>query len=187
MIHYASPEQVDIFLRENRERYPNLDPDFILQICFEHPDRFNDLLPAFDPEKHSAVRVEKSVGWVYDNVRYDDNAALDFWYEHFDALRESGNADYEVFTHMMRTGAWPFPPVIVEAGFAVRLGTPEDVGKPFHLIEGTHRVSYARRMIELGLTDRTRAVEIIELTPTSRLGLRSDPRLRGFDTRLDYS
>ena len=156
---------MDTFLRENRDRYPNLDPDFILQICFEHPDRFDDLLPAFDPKEHSAVRGERSLGWIYDNVRYDHNAELDFWYEQFDRFRESGHTGYEIYTHMVRTGTWPFPPVIIEAGFAMSLGAPEDVGQPYHLIEGTHRVSYARRMMELGLTDRARSVEVVELTP----------------------
>lgn len=160
IIRFESPET---FLRENRARYPNLDPDFILQICFEHPDRFDELLPAFDPEKHSAVRVRRSLGWVYDSVRYDRNSELDFWYEQFDAFRESRNTDYEIFTHMTRTGTWPFPPVIIEARFAVSLGAPHDVGEPYHLVEGTHRVSYARRMREVGLTDRPRHVEVIEV------------------------
>ena len=104
VIHFASPEAVDTFLRENRDRYPNLDPDFILQICFEHPDRFDELFPEFDPEKHSAIRVRRSLGWVYDNVRYDHSEELDFHYAHFDAYREAGNTDYEIYTHMMRTG-----------------------------------------------------------------------------------
>jgi hypothetical protein len=64
---------------------------------------------------------------------------------------------------MLQSGTWPFPPVIIEARFAVSLGAPEDIGKSYHLIEGTHRVSYARRMIEISLADRDRTVEVIEL------------------------
>ncbi len=165
MIRFASPETVDTFLRENEVRYPNLDPDFILQICFEHPDLFDELLPAFDPMEHCAVRVERELGWIYDNVRYRNNRELDFWYQQFDEFWESNNTDYEIYTHMIETGTWPFPPVIIAAEFAVSLGALEGVGRPYHLIEGTHRVSYARRMIEAGLSDRTRYVEIIELRP----------------------
>jgi hypothetical protein len=146
-IRFASPGTVDTFLRDNRDRYSNLDPDFILQICFEH----------------SAVRVERSLGWVYDNVRYDHNEELDFWYEQFDRFRRTARAGYEIFDRMLQSGTWPFPPVIIEAQFAVSLGGPEDIGKPYHLIEGTHRVSYARRMIEIGLAERARTVEVIEL------------------------
>jgi hypothetical protein len=162
-IRFASPGTVNAFLRDNKDRYSNLDPDFILQICFEHPDQFNELFPAFDPNEHSAVRVERNLGWVYDNVRYDHNEELDFWYEQFDTFRRTARSGYEIFDHMMQSGTWPFPPVIIEAQFAVSLGAPQDIGKPYHLIEGTHRVSYARRMIEIGLADRARTVEVIEL------------------------
>jgi hypothetical protein len=126
------------------------------------------LLPSFDPEKHSAVRVEKSLGWVYDNVQYYHNAELDFWYEQFDAFRESGCTNYEIYTYMMETGTWPFPPVIIEAEFAVSLGAPKDVGKPYLLIEGTHRVSYARKMIEVGMANRICSAEVIEVKPNKQ-------------------
>lgn len=164
-IHFASPETRDTFLRENEDRYPNLDSDFILQICFEHPDRFDELFPAFNPEEHVAVRKGRSLGWVYDNVRYDRSEELDFWYAQFDEFQKSGCSGYEIYTHMTRTGDWPFPPVIIEAGFAVSLGAPKNVGKPYHLIEGTHRVSYARRMLEIGLVNRARSVAVIEVRP----------------------
>ncbi len=70
---------------------------------------------------------------------------------------------------MMQTGTWEFPPVIIEAEFAVSLGAHEDVGKPYHLIEGTHRVSYARRMIEVGLANRTCSAEVIEVKPNKQM------------------
>jgi hypothetical protein len=157
-----------MFMCENEDKYPNLDPSFISQICFEHPDRFDDLLPEFDPERHSAVRVGRSLGWVYDNVRYDHNAELDFWHEQFDAFRESEDTRYEIFAHMMQTGTWPLPPVIIKAEFALRLGASKDIGKPYHLIEGTHRASYARRMVQVGLTSRNHPVEVIELMPNEQ-------------------
>lgn len=160
-IEFDSPEA---FLSENRVRYPNLDPDFIVQICFEHPGRFNDLLPKFDPRRHSAVRVQRTVGWVYDNVRYENNEELDFWAEHFDSQLSSGKRSYEVFTHMVDHGEWPFPPVVVEASFALTLGAPRSVGRPYHLIEGTHRVSYLRRMVQLDMLPREKLVFLIEVT-----------------------
>lgn len=164
-IHFASPDIVDAFLRENKDKYPNLDPDFLLQICFEHPDRFDDLLPAFDLEKHSAVRVGRSLGWVYDNVRYNRNEEPNFWYVEFDKFRRVSCTDHEIYTHMVQTGTWPFPPVVIEAEFAVSLGAPNNIGKPYHLIEGTHRVSYARRMMEIGLANRAHSLTVIEVKP----------------------
>lgn len=97
-IEFESPEA---FLSESRTRYPNLDPDFIVQICFEHPGRFNGLLPQFDPSRHSAVRVQQTAGWVYDNVRYDHNEEPNFWAEHFDSQLSLGQRSYEVFAHMV--------------------------------------------------------------------------------------
>lgn len=157
-------ESPDVFLSANLVEYPNLDQDFILQICFEHPRRFNDLLPQFDPRCHDAKRTERTAGWVYDSIRYDDNQDVDFWFDHFDSQLSSGRRDYKIFTHMVNHGEWPFPPVIVETAFALTLGAPEGIGKPYHLIEGTHRVSYLRRMIQLEMVSREKLVSLIELT-----------------------
>lgn len=161
MIAFESP---DTFLSENCSRYPDLDPDFILQICFEHPGRFNDFLPRFDVRRHMARRVRRTAGWVYDNVRYDDNQPVDFWFEHFDSPLASGRSDYEIFNHMIEHGEWPFPPVIIDSAFAATLGAPENIGNPYHLIEGTHRVSYLRRMIQRELLPREKSVSVIKVT-----------------------
>ena len=157
-------ESPDTFVLENRARYPDLDPDFLLQICFEHPGRFNDLLPRFDPRRHVARRIRRTAGWVYDNVRYDDNQDLDFWFSHFDSQFSSGRSDYEIFTQMVEHGEWPFPPVIIDAAFALTLGAPESIGRPYHLVEGTHRVSYLRRMLQRGLISREKSLPVIEVT-----------------------
>ena len=160
MISFESP---DTFLPENLSRFPNLDPDFILQVCFEHPGRFDELLPEFDARLHSARRVPRTAGWVYENVRYENNEDVDFWFDHFDSQLASGQSQYEMFTHMIKHGTWPFPPVIVEAGFAVTIGAPKRIGYPYHLIEGTHRISYLRRMIQRGLVPHEKLVEVIEV------------------------
>ena len=110
------------------------------------------------------MRTKRTAGWVYENIRYDNNEEVDFWSTHFDSQRSSGESKYEVFTHMVSNGEWPFPPVIVEAAFAATIGAPTSIGKPYHLIEGTHRVSYLRRMIQLGLASKDRSVSLIEVT-----------------------
>ena len=157
-------ESHDACLLSNHVRFPGLDPDYILQVCFEHPARLDAILPQFDARRHVARRVVKTAGWVYENVRHDDNRDVDFWFEHFDSQLHSGRSDYEVFNHMVKHGEWPFPPVVVEASLAASLGAPSGIiGKPFHLVEGTHRVSYLRRMIQLGLTPRERCVVLIEV------------------------
>lgn len=167
VVHFEPP---DAFLAENASRFPNLDPDFILQICFEHPDRFDDLFPRFDPAVHDAVRVTRTAGWVYDNVRYDDDEEPDFWSIQFDDYLRNGESAYSVFAHMVKNRTWPFPPVIIEASFAVELGASGRLGKPYYLNEGTHRVSYMRRMVQLGMVSREEGAEVIEVRLGSASG-----------------
>jgi hypothetical protein len=160
-------ESPTAFLRLNRSRYPMLDPDFIVQICFEHPQRFNERLPLFDVDRHSAKRRLRTAAWVYECVRYDDNEKVEFWYEKFDEQLATGRETHWVFTHMIRQSEWPFPPVVIEASFAKSLGAPVNVGRPYHLIEGTHRVSYLRRMVERGLVRPDRELWVIEISGMS--------------------
>jgi hypothetical protein len=156
-------ESPDAFLAENVARFPNLDPDFILQICFEHPARFDELLPRFDPVLNSARRTERTAGWLYENVRYRNDEANDFWSEQFDSQFDSGKDANAIFTFMKAHGTWPFPPVIVEAALATELGASAHIGHPYHLIEGTHRVSYLRRMLQRELVAHDSIVQIIEV------------------------
>lgn len=154
------------FLEKNLLLFPNLDPDFILQICFEHPERFNNLFPDFNPDIHSALRVTKTAKWVFNNVYYNNGEQIDFWSEQFDNYLKSNEKDYEIFVFMNKHKIWPFPPVIIEAQFAMKVGAPKMItGKPYYLIEGTHRVSYLRRMQELGMVKAERIVELIQIMP----------------------
>lgn len=139
------------FLRRNSHMYPRLDPDFILQICYEHPGRLNELLPGFDAGLHSATRISRSAGWIRDNVKYDDGEEPTFWSDQFDCFLCDPSPGYSVFVSMTRDETWSFPPVIVLSRFAATLGAPSYIGEPYHLIEGTHRISYLRRMLELGM------------------------------------
>jgi hypothetical protein len=165
-IDFESPA---VFLAENAARFPRLDPDFILQICFEHPDRFDRLFPLFDPGVHAAVRVRVSVGWVYEMVRYDYSEEPDFWAKQFDTFLREGEAEYSIFTSMVQTGTWPFPPVVVAAPFAAELGGDAHLGEPYHLVEGTHRVSYMRRMVQRGMLLRSSTTKVINLVSDAAL------------------
>ena len=153
------------FLRWNELRYPYLDRDFILQICFEHPCRFDELFPRFDVELHSAVRIVKSTAWIHDNVRYDRGESVDFWCERFHSLYSTSEVSDEVFRPMIQNGTWHFPPVVIEFKFALSLGAPRDIGTPYYLIEGTHRLSYLHAMIDLEMISSERELGLIEIQP----------------------
>jgi hypothetical protein len=43
------------FLENARSKYPTLTEDFVLQICFEHADRFSQYFPKFSFDEHSVI------------------------------------------------------------------------------------------------------------------------------------
>ncbi len=161
--HWLNAEEAKQFVLRGAEQYPHLDSNFLLEICFQHPRRFDDYFPNFDPQRHRAFQQVRTMGWVYDNLKYDRNKELNFWYTQFDQFEETDMGSYLKF-EMLKMKSWPVPPVIVEAEFAVELGAfPSIVGRPYYLIEGTRRVSYARRMMELGLLDSQTNVTLVEI------------------------
>jgi hypothetical protein len=143
-----------------------IDHDFLTQICFEHGERFNQYFPGFDLEAHAIQRRHVTACEIQAKVRYDDNERVDFWAAQFDHYRQKSQPPgYLIFTHMTTCGTWQFPPVIIEnaEGFADRLGE-HSLGRPWHLIEGTHRVSYLNRMLELELIHPSSEHEIFWLS-----------------------
>lgn len=142
-----------------------IDHDFLTQICFEHGERFNQYFPKFDLEAHAIQRRRVIASAIQTKVRYDHNRPVDFWTAQFDHYRQKQQPPgYLVFKHMTTYGTWPFPPVIIDnaEGFADNLGE-QSLGRPWHLIEGTHRVSYLNRMLELELLDPSSEHEILWL------------------------
>jgi len=151
------------FVCANARRYPNLDIDFIRQVCYEHPERFDSLLPGFDVKRHSAVRTYRSAGWIYDSVRFADNGDPDHWAWQLQHYRDRGDRGYFVINSMLDTKSWPFPPVIVSGELASSIGGGGIRGLPYSLIEGHHRLGHMRAMIELGLMERDWLLEVIEV------------------------
>jgi hypothetical protein len=168
---YAGADRVSEFLHYNQLRYPHLDRDFILQICFEHPDRFDGLFPRFDVELHSTLRITRSAAWIGDHVRYDRGEIVDFWCDRFHSLLAGDETSDEVVAPMLRYGTWHFPPVVIESNFALSLGAPRDIGTPYYLIEGTHRLSYLRAMLELEMISSDCELPLIAVQPRNGTGV----------------
>ena len=105
-IAYAR-EQAAEFLQLNAARYPHPDRDFILQICFEHPDRLDRLLPRFDVETHIAVRVRKQAYWIDANIRYDHDAVVDFLCDQIRAVLSRDDKKHEGLAAMRPSRSSP--------------------------------------------------------------------------------
>lgn len=130
-----------------------LDHRFLSEMCYEHGRRFNDYFPGFDLNVHKIKTRLVTASETREFVRYDYNEPATFWALQFDNYRAKPQPfKYLIFEHMIKNGTWPFPPVIIDNsnGFAGNL-SKRSLGLPWHLIEGTHRVSYLNRMLELNL------------------------------------
>lgn len=126
-----------------------LDHDFLSQICFEHSERFDSYFPNFDINKNKIIRIKKTAFEIYNEVRYDNNRKIDFWYFQIDEYFKNLNRnDYIVLKYLIENRTWNFPPVIIKSELANKLGN-KNFGEPIHLIEGTHRISFLNRLYEL--------------------------------------
>lgn len=162
-IGYAGAATVSDFLERNAERYPQLDRDFIVEICFEHADRFDELFPRFDVHSHAAVRVRRKAGWLLENVRYDDDEPVTFHLGRFQMLMRRGETADEVLGPMLANGTWHFPPVIIESNFARSIGAPRHIGTPYYLVEGTHRLSYLHGLVQRGMIGAETEHDVLEV------------------------
>lgn len=127
---------------------------FYRQVVYDHFDLFNEDYPWFDINRCEYNTVSLEASYILRDVRYFNNESLsspNFWHGQFDYFFEKGTEyDYLIFREMMLHRTFPFPPIILNF---VEVNGPQGrlYGRPLHLIEGTHRVSYLTRMLELGL------------------------------------
>jgi hypothetical protein len=70
------------------------------------------------------------------------------WGWQYDQFK-SRNQDYMIYQRMAKDLTPPFPPVVVATESLADDGW-RVYGRDLHLIEGTHRLSYLGRMLELG-------------------------------------
>jgi len=142
-----------------------LDPDFVSQLCYELPGHLDQVLPGFDPETYGAFRVTHTAQWVLENLQYFDGRDIfEEWSWHVDRFLNEGQEGSSVIKPMVENKKWPFPPVIVDSRSARGLGlhTSEE---SYLLIEGTHRVSYLSRLVQLGHIEHMQEVKLIEIRP----------------------
>ncbi len=149
--HCKSDSNWENYLLKIGSYASTIDHQFLSQICYEHYDRFNDYFPKFDLKKNRIERIQLSTAEIYENVRYDFNDELDYWYfmidDYFDKQKLDIFQKYKVLNYVIKNKTWSFPPVVIKNEIARTLGN-KCYGEPIHLFEGTHRISFIRRLYE---------------------------------------
>lgn len=137
---------------------------FYRQVVFDHWRHFNDVLPDFLIEQHEFEIRHMTVEEVERKVRYFGNEDLGaFWAEQFDLFHKK-NQDYMVFQYMKEHLTPPFPPILLDPS-ALIPRKHWDYGRPIHLVEGTHRVSYLIRMAQREIIPWSSSHEFVYVAP----------------------
>ncbi|MBA6407906.1 hypothetical protein H4J63_00790 [Pseudoalteromonas sp. 5Ae-yellow] len=122
--------------------------EFVRQVVYDHFNLHNSLYPEFDINDFEFESIYLSVKEIKNSVRYFRNEQVDWWGEQYEEFKET-NYPYIIFEKMSENKTPPFPPVIIqESTFSNNDG--KALGSPFHLVEGTHRVSYLLHMAKIG-------------------------------------
>lgn len=132
---------------------------FYRQIVYDHFDHFNDHYPDFDINERELVTVQMKATDFAARIRYFDDKPMDWWRTQYDEFRKT-NYDYEIYQEMTRNLTFPYPPIVIDSAFLVDNEWCV-YGRPLHLVEGPHRVSYLMRMVELGLVTKESMHEIV--------------------------
>jgi hypothetical protein len=139
----------DAYLTQIGDYAESVHRDFLSQICFDHFDNFDGWFPGFDINEITVLPKTVSAQDVYDNVRRGDRLETHWRWQVNEQLERNFPSGNFVLQHCLDNDTWPSPPVIVDSAYGATLGGT-DLGTPWHLVEGTHRVSYITRLLELG-------------------------------------
>ncbi|MBZ4039101.1 hypothetical protein [Novilysobacter selenitireducens] len=122
--------------------------EFYRQVVYDHFEHFNEHYPDFVLEAYDFFIEYMTAQEAYEQIKYFLDKPMTDWgtqYDHF----KTRNQDYLIYQRMSKDLTPPFPPVLIHSTLLIDDGW-RVYGREIHLIEGTHRVSYLRRMLELG-------------------------------------
>jgi hypothetical protein len=165
------PLGFDTWQKEEWEQYrvrlnlPNHEAvlQFYRQVVYDHFEHFNDHYPSFALGNHEVVMREYMAQEATDLIRFFKSEPMDWWAEQYDEYARK-NQDYIIFQTMSTTLTFPFPPVLIDPRQLKNRGRNE-CGRPLHLVEGTHRVSYLRHMLAKGIVPPSSKHKFVVLTP----------------------
>ncbi|MEK8034200.1 hypothetical protein AACH06_25520 [Ideonella sp. DXS29W] len=118
---------------------------FYRQVVYDHFVHFNEHYPDFVLSDYEFKDLLLTAQQARDQIRFFRGDTLDNWGMQYDEF-EARNHDYVIYQSMAKAKTFPFPPILLDASRLSGTGWRE-CGKPLHLVEGTHRVSYLRRML----------------------------------------
>lgn len=134
---------------------------FFHHVIFDHYDSFSSRFPWFNVNSFTFTFEYWSAESIHEKIKYDYGEELEFWYQQVDR----NDQRLTLLQFMVSNLTWPIPVVIFDF---VGLKIDDKFKKrltEFHLIEGTHRVSYLKRLLCLGKIDPSSAHKILVLRP----------------------
>ncbi|HLO45608.1 MAG TPA: hypothetical protein VK175_14820 [Leadbetterella sp.] len=161
---FANDEFWEEFINQIGKYAKIIDKDFLSQICYEHAHRFNYQFPKFDINKNQIIRVHKTAQEILNEIKYESGQELTFHFDNVNnyLLNPQNEINHDVLKYILDKGTWSFPPVIIKYNLALKLGCKK-AGCPIYLIEGTHRVSYIIRLVEVGIISKDSKHEFLEI------------------------
>ncbi|MDH4906116.1 hypothetical protein ACWA5G_00180 [Xanthomonas axonopodis pv. ricini] len=139
--------------------------EFYRQVVYDHFDHFNEHYPALELEEYEFSVEYMTAQEAYDQIKFFFNESMTDWGSQYDYFK-ARNQDYVIYQRMSRDLTPPFPPVLIESTLLIDNGW-RVYGRDIHLIEGTHRVSYLRRMLELGEISPHSSHKFVVMRPQS--------------------
>ncbi|MGC4241139.1 MAG: hypothetical protein QM686_02765 [Herbaspirillum sp.] len=136
---------------------------FYRQVVYDHFDHFNEHYPDFKIENYTIKVLVMTAKEANESIRFFNGEVMDWWAQQYDEF-EMKNQDYVVFRSMSQTLTFPFPPILLDPAISKGAGRLT-CGRPLHLVEGTHRVSYLRHMLERGTVKPESQHQFILLSP----------------------
>jgi hypothetical protein len=145
---------------------------FYRQVVYDHLDHFNNHFPDFELDDYAIGMEQFTAAQANDQVRFLGNKEMDWWGEQYDEFAAK-NQPYIIYQEMSKNLTPPFPPVLIHSTQLVDSGWCT-YGRPFHLVEGTHRVSYLRHMLHKGLITPDSTHNFVVLRHRSASGVPSN-------------
>lgn len=142
--------------------------EFYRQVVYDHFDHFNLHYPKFSLRSYDFSLEHMSARDAYDRIKFFNNKPMEMWDKQYDWFKRE-NHEYMIFQRMARDLTPPFPPILIESSLLVDEGW-RIYGRDLHLIEGTHRVGYLRRMLELGEIADESTHKFVVLRPAASAG-----------------